>query len=398
MPLRAVSYPFREFGRDEYRERVNRARRLMEELEISALLITGEANFRYFTGFNSQSWVSPTRPMFFVLPLTREPIAIVPTGSRVSMQQTSWIVDLRTWMAPCPADDGVSLLVDAIKEAVGTHGRIGAEFGPETQLRMPITDFLRVQKSIAPIEFTDGSLISRTLRMVKSAAEIERVRTIADIVSAGFEALPNGLSLGMTERDACLTLQLDILRRGADKFPYMIAASGRGGYQTINTNPSERVLSAGDIFIIDTGSTVDGYFCDFDRNFAFGPPGGAARRAHELVWKATEAGIEAAVPGARLSDMWHAMARSLGKEAVMGADVGRMGHGLGLQLTEPPSVHPSDQTIIEAGMIITVEPGIAYLDEEGGRKVMVHEENLVVTANGAKLLTRRAPPEMPTIS
>ncbi len=250
---------------------------------------------------------------------------------------------------------------------------------------------------IAPLSFVDGTAVLRTVRMVKSPAEVDRIRTIAQIVSDGFERLAGNVRAGDTERDACLWLQIEILRNGGEKLPYMIAASGPGGYETINTNPSDRPLLPGDILIIDTGSTIDGYFCDFDRNYAVGNPPDAARRAHELVYEATEAGFAAVRPGNRLCDIWQAMARVLGSEAVQGSSVGRMGHGLGQQLTEPPSVHPDDTTVMEPGMVLTLEPGIAFTNEAGAKRVMVHEENVVVTHAGAELLTRRAPAQMPII-
>jgi len=398
MSAKAVIHTYEPFATGEYEQRLARARKLMEADELDALLITTEANFRYFSGLHSQNWVSPTRPMFLVLGRDRAPIAVIPTGSRVVMRQSSWIADVRTWMAPKPSDDGVTLLIEALSEAVGRKkGRIGAEFGPETQVRMPLTDFFRVQKAMQPTEFVDGSAIPRRLRMVKSAGEIARVRAAAQLVSAGFEALPGMMHIGDSERDICLAMQIDLLRRGAENIQYMIAASGPEGYATINTNPSDRRVGAGDLFIIDTGSTIDGYFCDFDRNYAFGAASDAARRAHALVYEATDAGIAAARPGALLCDVWQAMARTMGKEAIAGSDVGRMGHGLGLNLTEPPSVHPDDRTVIEADMVLTIEPGIGYTAADGKRRVMVHEENLVVRANGAELLSRRAPPEMPVI-
>lgn len=397
MPEKAPPRPFRPFTDDEYANRIARASALMTEAGIDALLITTEANFRYFSGFHNQGWVSPTRPLFLIVSLCRPPIAVIPSGSRVVMRRTSWISDVRTWTAPRPADDGVTLLVEALREAAGPLGRIGAEFGAETQLRMPLADFFRVRQMVAPVEFVDGTPILRKLRMVKSATEVERIRAIAQIVSDGFEALPDHVRIGSTERDACLWLQIEILRGGGDRSPYLIAASGPGGYETINTNPSDRILSQGDVLIIDTGSTIDGYFCDLDRNWAFGDPSRAAHDAHARAYEATEAGLKAARAGNRTCDVWNAMAEALGMEAVQGSDVGRMGHGLGLQLTEPPSIHPQDTTLIETGMVLTLEPGIAFVAEDGSKRVMVHEENIIVTEKGAELLTRRAPADMPII-
>ena len=382
---------------EEFRRRLEGAQALMAERDLDALLITTAANFRWFTGLRSQGWASPTRPMFLVVPAARDPIAIIPTGSSVIMRASSWLDDVRTWPSPRPADDGVSLLVEALSEVGGRRGRIGGEFGPEHQLRMPLLDFWRAQEALAPREFVDGSAVTRRLRMVKSAAEIERMHASADLVSAAFEALPERLAIGLTEREAALELHLDILRRGAEKVPYLVAASGHGGYRTINSDPSERALRAGDQLIIDVCATVDGYFSDFDRNFAFGPPEEEARRAHELVFRATEAGFAAVRSGVRAADVWQAMAKALGQAAVQAADVGRMGHGIGLNMTEPPSIHPQDETVLEAGMVITIEPGIAYPSRDGEKKVMVHEENVVVTEQGARLLTRRAPAEMPVI-
>src|SRR5689334_8014144 len=272
MLIKAQKYPFAPFRREEYANRLKRARRAMEAARLDALLITTEANFRYFSGLSSQGWVSPTRPMFLVLSLRHDPIAVIPTGSLVVMRQNSWIEDVRTWPAPRPLDDGISLLVDALRGAAGSAGTVGAEFGPETQLRMPTNDFLRLQSELSPIKMTDASRLLQELRMIKSPAEIDRLRSIAQLVSGAFEDLPRQTQSGDSERDVCLRLQLDVLKRGADRFPYMIAASGRGGYETINTDPSDRVLARGDVLIIDTGCTIDGYFCDFDRNFAFGPP------------------------------------------------------------------------------------------------------------------------------
>jgi Xaa-Pro aminopeptidase len=289
-------------------------------------------------------------------------------------------------------------LRDTLRETCGGDASIGAELGPETQIRTPLLDFLRLQEAAAPRRFVDASALLFRLRMIKSPTEVARIRAAAQIVSRSFASLPPHLGIGITERDACRELQLDLLRSGIEKIPYMVAASGPGGYDTINADPSGRALGPGDLLIIDTGSTVDGYFCDFDRNFGFGSLDDRARRAYEQAYAATEAGIAASRPGRTTGGVWRAMAELLGADAVRGAGVGRMGHGLGLALTEPPSIHPDDETVLEPGMVITIEPGIAYEGKDGERRVMVHEENLVVSEGAPELLSMRADPAMPIIT
>ncbi len=387
----------RGFPRAEFEARAERARALMREARLDGLLVTIEANFRYLSGFDCQFWVSPTRPWFLVLPLDGEPVAIVPELGASGMAAT-WVGDVRTWPAPRPADDGVSLLTQALGEGPRRFGRVGAELGPETSLRMPTNDFLRLREALRPLEVGDGSGVLRALRMAKSPAEVARIRHICGIVGDGFAALPANIEAGMSEREACRRLRVDLLERGADGSPYLIGVSGESGYDNIVMGPTDRVMGAGDVLIIDTGSTYDGYFSDFDRNFAIGAPSDAARRAHDAVWRATEAGIAAARPGARVSEMWRAMMAVLEAEGPMtnqvaGNQVGRMGHGLGLQMTEPPSLKADDDTEIAPGMVLTVEPGLEWAPG----KMMVHEENLVVTEAGPELLTRRAPPEMPVV-
>jgi Xaa-Pro aminopeptidase len=391
----------RAFSPAEHDRRVARARELMAADGLDALLVTSEPNFRYFTGFHSQTWLSPTRPRYFVLPLAGEPIAIVPTSNVVGMRESSWVKDLRAWQAPCPEDDGLSLLTDALKSACGKHRRIGAELGPETRLGMPVRDFLRLGEALAPLAFVDGSGLFRTLRMVKSPDEVARIRKIALIASDAFIALPRRIAAGDSERDVGRKLQSDLILRGADKTPYVVCESGPGGYDKVMMGPGDRCLGRGDLLFIDTGSTFDGYWCDFDRHFAFGPPSDDIRRAYDLVYRATDAGIAAVRPGQRACDVWRAMAATLEGAGVPGSIVGRMGHGLGLVITEPPSLNATDETELRAGMVITIEPSLAFraTDQEGSpTKLMLHEENVVVTEDGCSLLSRRSPREIPVVA
>jgi Xaa-Pro aminopeptidase len=385
--------PRHGFDVAEFEGRFARAQALMTAHELDALFLTTAPNIRYFTGFATQFWESPTRPWYLLVPRRGRPVAIIPEIGEPAMART-WIEDFRTWPAPRPADDGVSLLTAAMNEIDRGFGRIGAELGRESVVRMPIIELDQVRKGLRGTAIVNGSPCMREIRMVKTAAEIARIRHICQIVSAGFEALPAKLRVGDTEAEACRKLRIDVAERGADATPFMPGVSGPGGYSQIIVGPTDRVIGPGDILFIDTGCTYDGYFSDFDRNFAFGHLDDAARRAHETVWDATEAGIKAAVPGATTTDVWRAQMAVVERAGSIRNNVGRMGHGLGLQLTEPPSNMPGDDTKIVPGMVLTIEPGMEYAPG----KMIVHEENVVIADSGAELLTRRAPREMPIIT
>lgn len=385
--------PSRGFTQVELEQRTAAAQRVMHEQGYDALLLTAEPEFRYFSGFRSQFWESPTRPWFLVLPAEGEPIAVVPEIGAAGLAQT-WLADIRTWPAPRPDDDGVTLLLDTLKALTGSSGRVGVPLGHESILRMPAADFLRIRSALGNVDIADARPLIGSLRVIKSEMEIDKIRYVCALTSQAFELLPEALALGMTERAACKALQLDILSRGADNTPYLIGASGPGGYDNIIMGPSDRRLGRGDVLVIDTGATFDGYFCDFDRNYAFGTPSVAAQRAYEVVFAATDAGFAAARPGATTSDVWRAMWKVLEPGGALGNDVGRMGHGLGMQLTEWPSNMPGDDTVLAPGMVITLEPGMIFAPGP----LMVHEEDIVIRDAQPEWLTSRPAPTLPVIT
>jgi Xaa-Pro aminopeptidase len=185
-------------------------------------------------------------------------------------------------------------------------------------------------------------------------------------------------------------MRIDMLKSGADSVKYLIAGSGPDGYDSIIMGPTDRKIEAGDVLIIDTGTVYDGYFSDFDRNFAFGRPSEATRNAYRAVYAATDAGFEAARPGATTTDVYNAMWSVMEAAGALGNEVGRLGHGLGIQLTEWPSITAFDNTPLVPGMVITLEPGMTYAPG----KSMVHEENIVITASGAEYLSIRCTSEI----
>lgn len=366
---------------------------MMAADNLCAILLTTEHDIHYFTGFHTQFWQSPTRPWFVILPASGKPVAVIPEIG-VNCMASGWVEDIRSWSSPHAVDDGVSLLIEALVQTCGQPpAAIGINQGRETFVRMPLNDFRDVEAALKRHQagFADATHIMRTLRMVKSPAEIAKMRYLAQRVSGVFERLFDFVHIGMGDDEIFKAFKIACLNAGVDDVAYLVGAAGECGYDDIISPPSGRRLQDRDVLILDTGCTYDGYYCDFDRNYGFGAVDDLSRRAYEVVWEATEAGLEAVKPGQRCTDVFHAMNNVMKADGAQGESVGRYGHGLGLQLTEPPSNTHWDKTRLEVGMVLTLEPGMIYAPG----KMMVHEENLVVTDTGAELLSRRAPAQMP---
>ena len=387
-----IKKPPHGFDIKEFELRINKAHQMMYKNKLDALLITTPHNFRYFTGFDSYFWESPTRPWFLIIPINKEPIAVIPSIGSSALKKT-WIKNIHSWSSPNPKDEGISLLASLIKNLNNKFGNIGVEIGNESTIRMPFRDYINLQSIINEFSFIDGSNLLWNLRMIKSKDETDKLNFICNIASDAYENLPNNISINETERSICNKLKIDLINRGADHVIFMACSSGNIGYEQIIFDPTDSILKNGNILFIDTGSTYDGYFCDFDRNFAFGSINEKIKNAYRATNDALTVGINEANPGKKCSDIFKSMNNILKSAGSIGNGVGRMGHGFGLQLTEPPSIMFNDETILKPGMAITIEPVFEF---ESGN-MLVQEENIIITESGNEIITKRAPKEIPII-
>ena len=387
-----INPPSRGFGHAEFASRTRSAQAQMAELELDGILLMSEPDVRYFTGFHTLFWQSPTRPWFVFVPIQGKPIAVIPEIGAELMRQ-SWLDDIRTWSAPAPDDDGVSLLTDLLTPLASSNARLGIMKGHETFLRMPLGDWERLLQALPGLQVVDATRLVQGLRMVKSTAEIEKLSHICAIGSSAFSKVPEIAIEGKPLEDVFREFRQTAIGQGADDAPYLVGAADQGGYADVISPPSRRPLQQGDVLMMDTGCTWDGYFCDFDRNWAIGRADENAKRAYDVLWRATQAGIEAARAGNTCRDLFLAMSRVIAELDDSGGDIGRLGHGLGMQLTEQPSHAAFDNTVLKENMVLTIEPSLSY----GNGWMMVHEENIVVGVSDATLLTQRAPTELPEI-
>lgn len=379
---------------------------------LDLLFLTGEADVRWFTGFRTAFWQSPTRPWFLLVPGAGEPVAVIPAIGEACMRRT-WLADIRTWASPDVEDDGVGLLVETIGELTGSVAsaparsgasrgiRIGVPMGQGTSLRMPLADHERLRSLVPGCRWHDATGLLNALRAIKSNAEIDRMRFVCQAASRAFDAMPEIIAPRMRDDEVFRAFTIRCLEEGVDEVAYLVGGAGSNGYGDIISPPSGRRLRSGDVLMLDTGCHYDGNYCDFDRNWAIGEVDRTVDTAYRIAWDATEAGLAAAGPGLRCEELFEVMHVIMAPYAVdtpkdaraRAAGAGRLGHGLGIQLTEPPSIMPGDRTVLRPGMVVTLEPGFQFAPG----KVMVHEENLAITEAGCELLSHRAPARMPRI-
>ena len=374
------------FAASEFAGRTARAQALMAEHDIAACLLTTEPEVRYVTGYLTRFWESPTRPWFVVLPASGKPIAVIPSIGAQLMGQT-WVDDIRTWPAPDLEDDGLGLLIDTLHE-VAPGGLVALPDGHETQVRMPKSNLDRLAQAVS---LTSDAGIFRRLRMVKSQAEIRKVARACHIAGRAFARVAEIASAGVPLDRIFRDFQILCLEEGADWVPYLAGGAGQAGYRDVISPATATPLTTGDVLMLDTGLVHEGYFCDFDRNWSVGRPSAPVRNTHRRLIEATQSGADAAKPGATAATVFHAMNAVLAPGST-GTDAGRLGHGLGMSLTEWPSLIATDHTVLTPGMILTLEPGMAL-----GDRIMVHEENILITEGDPIFLSPRAGPEIPII-
>ncbi len=378
----------RGFADEEFAARLDRAQAMMAASGLDALFLTTEPEIRYFTGYLTRFWESPTRPWYLIVPQSGKPVAVFPSIGAALMEKT-WIDDIRTWSSPDPDDDGLSLLADAIAELLGSDSVIGVPSGHETHLRMPQADFMRLQSLCPGMRFCGDDSIIRRLRLIKSDAEIAKIRTACMIAGRAFDRVGEIAAEGNPLSDVFRKFQMLCLEEGADWVPYLAGGKGAMGYDDVISPASDEPLHHGEVMMLDTGIVHDGYFCDYDRNYAIGAIKPEVASAWQKLLDATAAGMEAVRPGNTAADIYRAMDRVLtgGKG---GGSAGRLGHGLGMQLTEWPSFIAADETEITEGMVLTLEPGITMPDGS----ILVHEDDIVLTADGAIQLSAKAPQQL----
>ena len=235
-----TQFPKRGFERNEFVSRVEKAQKIISKCQLDAILISTEADIRYFTGFMTQFWQSPTRPWFVIILPEVAPIAVIPSIG-IRLMQDCYISEIYSWSSPDEFDDGIGLLLRVIDENLSPGlKRVGLLMGKETSFRAPLADILKLTAPDTKIQISDVTSEIQQIRMKKSEPEIEKLKFVCGIVSQVFEDLPNWLLEKLPLSELFRTFKIKALELGVDDVSYLVGSAGQGGYFDIIAPPTSR--------------------------------------------------------------------------------------------------------------------------------------------------------------
>lgn len=379
------------FPAEEYRARVERAQQLMRRDRVDALLLTSEAHFGYFGGYVlTHPWTTYSRTLWALVPRRGEPTLILPRFLADDAERESWVSGIRTYTRYDRAD--VELVRDTLADRGLAGGRIGLELGAEQRLNLSPDDAALLRRELGAAELVDAAPMLWELRMRKSPLELEQIRRACRATGAGLAAAFSAPRAGCSERELAGIANAAALAQGADQTGFVCATSGRGQYGRLLGHPRERRLEPGDLFWLDLGVRATGYYSDYCRAGVVGGPSDEQQRLQAAIVEATWTGIRAVGPGVPVAEVARAALAARDEIGLPILYTGRVGHGIGLASTEPPSVALSDDpTVLETGMVICIEP---YVSTETA--IYCCEEIVAVTEDGHEVLST-APRELAAI-
>lgn len=358
-----------------------------------ALLVTREANVTYLTGYTTSTWTNFSRPIAVLLFAEHGNVVAVCSKTeadamleRVPEADVEWYVELSPVDEHTPLPDGRVQFSPAaaacLERNLASRGArrlavdgLGAAFPPIAQL----TELF----DSTGFELLDASEILWKRRMIKSTWEQGRIAAAAAVLERAFDRLRETVRPGMTERQIHAELVAGQYLEGAHGLGYtqVIAGTDRGLFGA----PTERVWKAGELLFVDGGLTVDGYWSDFCRTFSAGAPSARQRDGYARAHNGLKEALAQFRPGMPAGELGAVIGKAI-KLLPHEVGFGRFGHGIGLYMPEPPSLHRLDTTVLDEGVTLCVEPAVVH----EGMNFVVEEEH-VVRGDGLVLLSPEAP-------
>ena len=361
---------------DERKARLEKARRLMTEQKIDALMLAGGTSLDYFTGMK---WGNSERLLAVVIPAKGAPFLVTPKFEEERALEQAHMGPLGT-EATVYAWEEHENPYEFFAKGLRDHGLSTATIGVEETVRFQFSDGAA---HIPQVRTTSGTPVTAGCRIVKDAHELALMRHASAVTLKAYEAAYRSLKEGMTQDDFAELVQLAHRRLG-----YSGSAGVQvGKYSALpHGSATPQTVQEGSILLIDGGCKVEGYSSDISRTFVLGKATQRMKDVFEIEVKAQSAALAAAKPGVPCEAV-DAAARKVIVDAGFGPDYKffshRVGHGMGMDGHEWPYLVRGNTLPLAAGMVFSDEPGI-YIPGEFGIRL---EDDMVITETGAELFT-----------
>lgn len=354
---------------------MNRIERLCAEMRqtgLEALVLVPGVNLHYLAGLELHM---SERLSLLILTADGRAAAVLP---RLEQPRAEAQARMPIQFFPWADTEGPQQALAHGVASLELEGRVGVEYTAMRVLE------LRALEAVAPqLSFEDGNQVIAALRMSKDAEELAAMRQAIGIIESSLTAALANVRVDMTELEFAAILDQEIYARNSSPSFTTIVASGPNSANPHHSN-STRGFQPGDLVIVDCGAWYQGYASDLTRTFAIGEPTAEVRQIYQLVQQANAAGRQAAAQAGASGASIDAAARSVIEAGGYGPHfIHRTGHGLGLEIHEPPYIVAGATTPLPVGATFTVEPGI-YVAGLCGVRI---EDNVVITADGAETLT-----------
>lgn len=352
-------------------DRVARVRQLLGDLGVDAILISHPANRHYVSGFPDEDHAPDETSGILLVSGKEATLFVSPTNLPWAKASASPTVEVVGWRRPWQ---------DFVGKHLQDQGYRRVAFEDRALI---VADYNGIMSAATGVDLVPAGTAVHRLREVKDADEIARIRRAAEITDQALQRVLSELKAGTTEKELVWMLESTMRDLGADgpAFSTGVGAGPHGARP--HHSATDRPIAEGEPIVIDMGAKVDGYCADLTRTVVLGEPTELFRERYNLVLTAQQAALDAIRPGISGKE-----ADAAARDVIEAAGAGEaffhgLGHGVGLLIHEAPSLGQSSEDTLQAGQIVTIEPGV-YFDDWGGIRI---EDLAVVTESGIEILS-----------
>lgn len=353
-----------------FETRLSRIREWMTENGVDVTLVTSPPNVFYLTGFDCHPH---ERFMALCLQASGEATLFIPSLEKNEAEKSGFRSAIVT---VSDTEDPMEKLRGVVGD--GPFGALAIE-----KQHLTVARYEQLQTVFGGAKSVAAEELLLKMRLQKDAAEIAIMKKAAQIADRGVEAGINAIAVGKTEAEIVAVIESTMKSHGASGTSFSTIVLGGEKSALPHGSPGSRVIQAGDLVLLDLGAVYEGYCSDITRTVMVGEPTEQQREIYETVLAANLAGIAATRPGVPAMAIDAAARETITARGYGEYFTHRVGHGLGIEVHETPSMHGKNEQKLVPGMVFTIEPGV-YVPNVGGVRI---EDDVLVTEDGVEVLT-----------